>query len=154
MKIFLGADHRGYNLKEKIKDWLSAWGYQHEDFGAYKLNPKDDYPNFVSQVAEKISQKPKSYRGIVLGASGQGEAIVANRYKKVRAVVYYGGTQKIIELSRQHNDANILSLGASFLDEDTTKKIIKLWLETKFSQNPRHIRRLNKIKKIEDNLKK
>lgn len=151
MKIFIGTDHQGYELKEKIKNWLSEWGYKYEDLGAYKLNPRDDYPDFISQVAEKISQDPQNYKGIILGASGQGEAIVANKYKGVRAVVYYGGPQKIIELSRQHNDANILSLGASFSYGMEAKKMIKLWLETKFSGEKRHRRRINKINQIEKN---
>jgi len=150
MKIFLGSDHRGYNLKEKIKRWLLEWGYQYEDFGAFKLDLKDDYPDFISKVAQKISRDPKNYKGIILGGSGQGEAILANKYKGVRAAVYYGGPDKIIKLSREHNNANILSLGASFLKENTARKIIKFWLKTKFSQSPRHQRRLGKIKKIEE----
>ncbi|OGZ66587.1 MAG: ribose-5-phosphate isomerase [Candidatus Staskawiczbacteria bacterium RIFCSPHIGHO2_02_FULL_34_10] len=145
MKIFIATDHRGYSLKEKIKTWLSDWNYEFEDFGAFTLNPDDDYPDFIAKVAEAVSVDPKSSVGIVLGGSGQGEAIVANKYKEVRAVVYYGGPEDIIKLSREHNDANVLSLGASFLDEKNIKGIIKLWLETKFSGDERHIRRINKI---------
>ncbi len=145
MIIYLAADHRGFKLKEKIKEWLEDWGYQYKDMGAFELNQNDDYPDFISKVAEKISKNLKNSKGIVLGASGQGEAIVTNKYKGVRAVVYYGGTEEIIRLSREHNDANILSLGAVFLDEKTAKKAIKLWLETKFSGEERHIRRINKI---------
>lgn len=150
MKIFIGADHRGYQLKEKIKTWLEIWGYQYKDCGAYKLDPDDDYPDFISKVAEKISKNPQGFKGIVLGASGQGEAILANKYKGIRTAVYYGGPLRIIKLSRQHNNANILSLGASFLNQKTAKKAIRLWLETKFSQELRHRRRLNKIKKLEN----
>lgn len=149
MIIYLVADHKGFNLKEKIKGWLSNWGYSYKDLGAYQLNVSDDYPDFVSRAAKKVSQNPENDRGIVLGASGQGEAIVANKYKGARAAVYYGGPEKIIEMSRQHNNANILSLGASFLQEKTAKRAIKIWLETKFSGHIRHRRRLNKIKKIE-----
>lgn len=149
MKIFIGSDHAGYNLKEKIKVWLKVWGYQYQDLGAHKLEPKDDYPDFISPVAEKVSQKPQNFTGIILGASGQGEAILANKYKGVRAAVYYGGPEKIIKLSRQHNNANILSLGAAFLDDKTAKQAIGLWLETKFGRAARHRRRLNKIKEIE-----
>lgn len=154
MKIFLASDHRGYKLKEKIKYWLDIWHYQYEDFGAFKLNSKDDYPDFISQAAKKVSEDPQNSRGIILGASGQGEAMLANKYKGVRAAVYYGGSEKIITLSREHNDANMLSLGTSFLKENTAKKIIKLWLGMKFSQDTRHVRRLNKIKKIEKKLQK
>jgi len=149
MTIYLGADHRGFKLKEKIKKWLEGWGYQYKDLGAFALNPKDDYPDFIFLVAKKVSQNPKIDKGIVLGASGQGEAIAANKFKEVRAAVYYGGPEKIITLARQHNDSNILSLGASFLSEKKAKEIIKLWLKTKFNGEKRHQRRINKIKKIE-----
>lgn len=150
MEIFIGTDHRGYSLKEKIKSWLFQWGYICHDLGAFKLDPQDDYPDFISKVAKKVSENPESYRGIILGASGQGEAVTANKYKSIRAVVYYGGPEKIIKLSKEHTNANILSLGASFMGERTAKKMIKLWLETGFSGQTRHIRRLDKIKQIEE----
>lgn len=148
MTIYLGADHRGFVLKEKIKKWLGDWNYTYEDLGAFELNPTDDYPDFVEPVAQKISKDPANSKGIILGASGQGEAIVANRYKEVRAVVYCGGPEEIIILSRKHNDSNVLSLGASFIDEATAKRAIELWLETPFSGEERHQRRLEKIKNI------
>src|SRR3989344_6947127 len=144
MKIYLATDHKGFQLKEKIKKWLDDWGFVYEDCGALKLDPGDHYPDYVSVAAAAVSADPKS-KAVVLGHSGQGEAIVANKYKGVRAVVYYGGPEDIIKLSREHNDANVLSLGASFLDEKNIKGIIKLWLETKFSGDERHIRRINKI---------
>ena len=145
--IYLGADHRGYNLKEKIKSWLSEWGYDHEDMGAFEYNQDDDYPDFISKAAEKVSKDAGNSKGIILGGSGQGEAMVANRYPNVRAAVYYGGTEEIIKLSREHNDANMLSLGASFTDEETAKKMIELWLNTSFSDEERHKRRIHKIEK-------
>lgn len=146
--IFLASDHRGYNLKEKIKSWLSEWGHEYEDMGAFELNPEDDYPDFISKAAEKVSADPDNSKGIILGGSGQGEAIVANRYPNVRAAVYYGLNEEIIKLSREHNDANILSLGASFVDEETAKKAIELWLGTEFSSDERHQRRIEKINKL------
>ncbi len=149
MKIFIGSDHAGFKLKDKIKKYLIKLGIDFEDLGAKQLDPKDDYPDFVSPVAQKVSQNSQSFRGIVLGASGQGEAIVANKYPGVRAAVYYGGPEEIITLSRKHNNANVLSLGAAFLDEKTAGKMIKLWLETEFSRDRRHRRRLNKIKEVE-----
>lgn len=145
MKIYLATDHRGYELKEKIKGWLSEWGYEYEDMGAYEYDANDDYPDFVHKAAEKVSEDPENSRGIILGMSGQGEAIVANRYKGVRAAVYYAGNEEIIKLSREHNNANILSLGAGFLSEDTAKNAIKSWLETPFSNEERHKRRIEKI---------
>ena len=149
MTIYLGADHRGFKLKEKIKNWLNDWSYQYQDLGAFELDNSDDYPDFISKVAEKVSQDPQHNKGIILGGSGQGEAITANKYPGIRATIFYGGPEKVITLTRQHNDSNILSLGAFFLNEQTAKKAVRLWLKTKFSENKRHQRRINKIKKIE-----
>jgi len=149
MIIYLGADHRGFKLKEKIKNWLNDWSYQYQDLGAFELDNSDDYPDFISKVAKKVLQDPQHNKGIILGGSGQGEAITANKYPGIRATVFYGGPDKVITLTRQHNDSNILSLGAFFLNEQTAKKAVRLWLKTKFSENKRHQRRINKIKKIE-----
>lgn len=146
--IYLGTDHRGYELKEKIKDWLSDWGYEFEDLGNFELDQNDDYPDFVAPVAQRVSEDPES-RGIVLGASGQGEAITANKFEGVRAVVFYGGPEDIVRLSREHNDANVLSIGASFVDEGEIQGSIKLWLETDFTNEERHQRRIEKIKNLE-----
>jgi len=143
--IYLAADHRGFELKEKIKKWLSDWGYEFQDMGAFEYDKDDDYPDFISKAAEKVSQDPENSKAIILGGSGQGEAMVANRYKGVRAAVYYSDSEEMIKMSREHNNANVLSLGASFLDEETAKKAIKLWLETPFSGEERHVRRINKI---------
>lgn len=150
MKIYIGTDHKGFRIKEKLKVWLNDWGHEVEDFGAFGLNPDDDYPDFASKVAEKVSENPDSTRGIVVGATGEGEAIVANKFRNVRASVYYGGPEEIIVLSRDHSDANVLSLGVLFLDQETIKKMVKLWLEKPFSGTERHRRRMAKIKEIED----
>ena len=149
MKIYIATDHRGYVLKEKIKQWLLEWNYECEDFGARQLDLEDDYPDFISLAAQAVSKDPENSRGIILGGSGQGEAIVAYKYKGVRAIVYYGGPENVIKLSREHNNANILSLGASFLEEQNAKEMIKLWLETPFSGDERHMRRINKTSAIE-----
>ncbi|MEK7659211.1 MAG: RpiB/LacA/LacB family sugar-phosphate isomerase [Patescibacteria group bacterium] len=150
--IYLATDHRGFQLKEKIKQWLSEWGYQYEDMGAFKYNQDDDYPDFVQRAAQAVANDPERSRGIILGGSGQGEAMVANRYKDVRAAVFYSPStssgqagEEMIRMSREHNNANVLSLGASFLDEETAKRAIKLWLETPFPGEERHIRRIEKI---------
>ncbi|MDP2648211.1 MAG: RpiB/LacA/LacB family sugar-phosphate isomerase [Candidatus Yanofskybacteria bacterium] len=148
MKIYLAADHRGYELKEKIKEWLSDWGYDCEDMGNEEFDPNDDYPDFVALAAKKVAMEPKESLGIVLGASGQGEAMAANRFKKVRAAVYYGGQKEIIKLSREHNDANVLAVGAAFVSDDLAKNMIRLWLDTKFSGAMRHKRRIDKIDSI------
>lgn len=147
MKIYLGTDHAGYDLKEKIKKWLAEWGYAFEDLGAPELNPEDDYPVFIAAVARKVSENPKDARGIILGGSGQGEAMVANRYPGVRAAVYYGDGHAvdIPRLSREHNDANVLSLGARFLSEEDAKAAVQHWLVTPFSKEERHKRRIQMI---------
>ncbi|OGN06126.1 MAG: ribose-5-phosphate isomerase [Candidatus Yanofskybacteria bacterium RIFCSPHIGHO2_01_FULL_45_42] len=143
--IYLATDHRGFALKEKIKAWLAEWDYDFKDMGAFEYDADDDYPDFIRKAAEAVANDPEHSRGIILGASGQGEAMVANRYKGVRAVVYEGGPDEIITLSRQHNNANVLSLGVLFVDEETAKKSIKLWLETPFEGEERHVRRIKKI---------
>lgn len=148
MKIYLASDHRGFELKEKIKKWLKRWGYKWEDVGAFEFNPVDDYVDFVSKAVEKVSQNPKNCKAIILGATGQGEAMVANRFKNVRAVVFYGGDKKIISLSREHNNSNVLSLGASFVKVNDAKKAIHIWLKTPFSFAKRHKRRILKIEAI------
>lgn len=146
MKIHLGTDHAGFELKEKIKEFLAAEGREIVDHGAFTLDETDDYPDFIRPVADAVSKDPES-RGIVLGGSGQGEAMTANRYKGVRAAVFYGGTEDIVKLSREHNDANVLSLGARFIDNEMVKDVVKLWLETPFSGEERHKRRIAKIDK-------
>lgn len=143
--IYLATDHRGLSLKEKIKGWLNELGYRWEDMGAYHHDPEDDYPDFVSKAAQHVSRDPMNSKAIILGASGQGEAMVANRFRGVRAAVFYGGPEEIIRLSREHNDANVLSLGAAFVTEDVARKMIELWLKTPFSQGERHKRRIQKI---------
>ena len=145
MIIYLASDHAGFALKEKIKAVLESEGYETKDLGPLSFNPDDDYPDFVKLAAEEVSKNPRNSKAIVLGGSGQGEAMVANRYKNARAAVYYGGPEEIIKLSREHNDANILSLGARFLKEDEALKAVKLWLETDFSQEERHKRRVEKF---------
>ena len=147
-KIFLGSDHAGLELKEHIKKYLQKSGMKVEDKGAHKFNPHDDYPDFIVPVAKKVAEDPINSRGIIFGASGQGEAIAANKVKGIRAAIYYGGDIEIVKLSRTHNNANILSLGARFLAKEEAVKAVKLWLDTDFSNEPRHIRRIKKISKI------
>jgi len=145
MKIYIGADHAGYDLKEKLKLYLiDELGHDVVDFGADTFDEQDDYPDFIHPVAQAVANDTESM-GVILGGSGQGEAIVANRVKGVRAVVYYGGNEEIVKLSREHNNANILSLGARFLDDADAKNVVKLWIETLFSSEQRHEKRIEKI---------
>ena len=142
--IYLGADHAGFALKEELKQYLLGLAMEVEDLGAFELNPTDDYPDFIVPVAKKVAESPDQNRGVVFGGSGQGEAIAANKIKGIRAAVYYGGSLDIVKLSRQHNNANILSLGARFLTKEQAIEVVKIWLETTF-EGGRHQRRIEKI---------
>lgn len=146
MKIYIAADHAGFKLKGKLKTYLERKGFAVEDLGPFKYNKNDDYPDFISQLAKKLS-KSKKAKGIVLGASGQGEAIVSNKTKGIRAGVYYGGNLKIVKLMRQHNDANVLSMGARFILPIKAKKAVNLFLKTPF-EGGRHLRRIKKIERL------
>lgn len=146
MKIYIGTDHAGFELKENLVVFLRAEGHDVEDMGAHSFEALDDYPDFIRPVAEAVSRDPES-RGIILGGSGQGEAMCANRVKGARAAVYNGGTFDVAVLSREHNDANILSLGARFVETDEAKEVVKVWLETPFSGEEKHSRRIAKLDK-------
>ena len=148
MKIYLAADHAGYELKEKVKHWLKGLGYEVQDEGTFALKADDDYPDFIRVASKQVASNPDEDKAIIFGGSGQGEAMVANRYAGVRATVYYGGNPEIIILSRQHNNANVLSIGARFVPEKEAYDVIKQWLQTEFSPEPRHIRRIAKIDKL------
>ena len=143
--IYLASDHRGMELKARMKEWLHDWGLPYEDCGPMHVDPLDDYPDFIKVAAEKVAAAPLEHRAIVLGATGQGEAMVCNRYKGVRATVYYGGNRDILTMSREHNDANVLSLGAAFMEPDEVKIAIHHFLNTPFSGEERHLRRIKKI---------
>lgn len=144
MKIFFGSDHAGFELKQKLIPFVAGLGHEVIDKGPANLQSDDDYPDFLAPVAREI-MNDKSAKAVILGKTGQGEAITANRFIGVRAIVYYGGPLDIIKLSREHNDANVLSLGAGFVNEEQAKDAVKLWLETNFSEEERHIRRIKKI---------
>ncbi len=144
MKIFIGSDHAGFEMKKVLVSHLELMGHVVTDKGAFVLDPTDDYPDFVSLVSEAVTDGEADF-GIVLGGTGTGEAIEANRLFGIRAAVYYGGTEEIVKLAREHNDANILSLGARLISEDEAKHIVDLFLETKFSGDERHKRRILKL---------
>lgn len=166
--IYLATDHTGLEIKAEVKDFLIKEGYQVEDCGAYEYDKDDDYPDFISKAAEAVSSDPEESKGIIFGGSGQGEAITANKFKGVRAVVFYGpvtpareaditgrksqDSYEMIKLTREHNNANILSLGIRFLEDDEILKIIKLWLEVPFTNEERHSRRIEKIKRLEEGM--
>ena len=143
MIIHIATDHAGLELKEKVKSYLSKLDYEVIDHGAYEYDALDDYPDFIFPCAKAVSNDLNS-KGIILGGSGQGEAMEANRVKGIRAAVFYNGPDEIIKLSRQHNDANVLSLGARFMSDQEMYKIIELWLSTEF-ESGRHKRRIEKL---------
>lgn len=144
MKVYLGTDHAGYEMKEELKKYLGSLGHEVLDLGADSYEENDDYPDFIIPVAQKVKEDKDSF-GIILGASGQGEAICANAQGGVRAIVYYAPNIEIVKLGREHNNANILSLGAHFLNQSDAQEACKLFLETPFSNDERHVRRLAKI---------
>lgn len=150
--IHIGSDHAGFDLKNEIIRFLEKKDYEVIDHGAYEFDADDDYPDFILPVAIAVAEDAAS-KGIILGGSGQGEAMVANRVQGVRATVFYGepeySDESIINLSRQHNDANVLSIGARFVTEEQALEAIDSWLETSFSGEERHSRRIAKIDEID-----
>lgn len=148
MKICIASDHAGFELKQTLIPFLESLGHEVIDYGAKALNPDDDYPEFISQGVLGVFDDLENTKAIIIGGSGQGEAIVANRLPGIRAAVYYGGNLDIIKLSREHNDANVLSLGARFLSTAEAQEAVKLWLETSFNREERHVRRITQIDEI------
>ncbi len=162
-RIHIATDHAGFELKEELKKYLEMQDYEVIDYGAYEYDSEDDYPDFIMPAAQAVSIDPDSV-GVILGGSGQGEAIAANRIPGIRAVVFNGQYQPPVNydgnemtnreipneiiLSRQHNDSNILSLGARFLSSEEAKDALDLWLETEFSGEERHIRRIQKLDQL------
>ncbi len=148
MNIYIGSDHAGFALKKELIPYIQSFGFSVTDCGPEKYDHDDDYPDYISKVASKVSEEfvgNPLVRGIVIGYSGQGEAIVANRFPRVRAALYYGGPKHILTLSREHNNANILSLGAHFVTTQEAKEAVELWLHSDFSHEERHARRIMKI---------
>ena len=141
-KIVLATDHAGFELKEYVKNMLSVKGIEIKDFGAFTYNAQDDYPDFILPAAQYIADN--NLIGIIFGGSGQGEAIAANR------IIFGPGTnipraaEEIIQLSKLHNNANVLSVGARFVDQSRAEEIIDLWLSTSFEEG-RHQRRIEKL---------
>jgi len=165
MKVFFAADHAGFALKNALVEHISTLGYEVEDIGAFSQDENDDYPDFVTSLARKVAEEnarvADSARGIIVGGSGQGEVMCANRVPGVRAAVFYGPRRvtealdieggrsedgyDAVRLPRRHNDANILSIGARFVSGDEADEASRIFLETAFSKSPRHLRRLAKF---------
>ena len=142
-RIVLATDHAGFKLKEAVKKSLLELGLEVKDFGALEYESTDDNPDFINPAAKFISENDNTM-GIIFGGSGQGEAMAANRFKGVRAAVFYDGPDEIINLSRLHNNANVLSFGSRFIDADRAIELIKKWLSVEF-EGGRHQKRIEKL---------
>ena len=140
MKVAIGSDHAGYRYKERIKEMLARWGHEVTDFGTHSTDPVD-YPLFIRPVAEAVARREFD-RGVVLGGSGNGEAIVANRVRGVRCTLCWN--VESARLARMHNDANVLSLGERMIAESDLEPIVERWFTTAF-EGGRHIRRIQEI---------
>ncbi|MCE5199668.1 MAG: ribose 5-phosphate isomerase B [Armatimonadota bacterium] len=146
MRIAIGADHAGYELKEHIREFLEEEGHEVTDVGALTYDRGDDYPIYAADVARQVSSG-QAERGILVCDSGIGVDIVANKFAGVRSALVHD--EELARLTRQHNDSNILSLGAMFMDENKAERIVEKWLETEFSGVERHERRVNEITQLE-----
>ncbi len=146
--IYLAADHAGFEHKAAIAAWLANEQYDVIDMGATVYDATDDFPDFIMAAAAAVSAAPGARAAIIFGGSGQGEAMAANRYAGVRATVYYGGNEEIISLSREHNDANVLSIGARFVTVDEAKRVIWTWLHLGTHTDDKYARRNRKLDSI------
>lgn len=147
-KIFIGSDHAGFRLKEEIKRLLDKLGYKYMDLGVYTDNNNSDYPRTALKVAQRVAKS--NGKGVLICGTGIGEAIVANKVQGVRAANCF--SEYTARMSREHNGSNLLCLGARVLNKGLAKRILKVWLETGFSNEARHKRRLAQIERIEKKL--
>lgn len=151
MKIVIASDHAGFALKGFLVNSLRDLDFDVIDLGNTVYDENDDYPDYIKMVGEYISEhnNPKQYRGIVIGGSGQGENICANKYQNVRSALIYGNdtglNTTIAKLSRQHNNANVISFGARFIENENALEALRVWLSEDFSDEERHVRRLSKL---------
>lgn len=146
--LYIGADHGGFQKKEEVKKLLQEMGVDFIDVGNTVYDPNDDYPEFAHKVAEAVSKEPEANKGIVLCRSGVGVDIVANKFPHVRSALV--ATDEMARFSRLHDNANVLSLAADYLTERETFHLVKTWLNTPFSGEERHVRRLEEVGKIEE----
>ncbi len=148
MRIYIGSDHAGFKLKEKVKWFLLKEGHVVEDVGPFSYKKDDDYPDYSFHLAEKVSKDKRSF-GVIIAGSGIGECVCANKVKGIRAVLYHGKNRKLLKIGREHDNANVLCFGSWFVGEKEAKDIVNLFMKTKFSGESRHKRRLGKIEKYE-----
>lgn len=139
--VYLASDHAGFAHKTAVCAWLQAEGWTVVDLGPTAHDPGDDFPPLIAPAAEVVARHPLEACAVIFGGSGQGEAMVANRFQGIRATVYYGGDEEIVRLSREHNNANVLSVGARFVSVDDTKHVIWEWLHAPASADEKYHRR-------------
>ena len=144
MTVILAADHAGFEMKEHIKSFLEEKGYTVEDVGAHRFYPTDNYPKYMKLAAEHMT-KTEHAVGVIFGGSGQGEAMVVNRVQGLRALVYVAHNPEIVTVGRQHNDANVLSVGSRFITNKQAEEAVELFLTEPFSHEDRHERRVRQI---------
>lgn len=149
MHVIIGADHRGFKLKSELKDWLTGQGHEVEDVGPEAYDKRDDYPDFALKVAEKVALRQAQGKrlGIVVCGSGVGMAVAANKVPGIRAGLVHDPA--MARVAREHDDLNVLALGSDFISVDQAKEVVKTWLETKYSGEERHTRRIKKIEEYE-----
>lgn len=160
MKLALATDHAGFEQLKDLQEYLESIGHECINLGPKTLNLTDDYPDYIFPAAKAVATG-ECDKGIVLGGDGQGEAMAANRLTGIRCAVFYGSAvvgriidangrvssspYEVVRLSRQHNDSNMLSIGARFVSFSDIQQVVNLWLNTEFSNEPRHVRRINKL---------
>jgi ribose 5-phosphate isomerase B len=146
MRVFLGTDHAGFELKQDLVQRIVSAGYELQDFGAMELDPEDDYPPYCLQVAAAVAREPGSL-GVVVGGSGNGEQIAANKVPGVRAALAWNAATA--RLAREHNDANVVAIGARLHSREEAWLIVSTFLSTSFSGDVRHIRRIEQVSAYE-----
>ncbi|MCL4404092.1 RpiB/LacA/LacB family sugar-phosphate isomerase [Patescibacteria group bacterium] len=150
MLIYIGSDHQGFALKEKIKLFLSARGYSVVDLGAKAYEEGDNYPEYAAAVARRVSEEFETARGILICGSGVGVDVVANKFRRVRSALCASPDQAFD--SRNDDDANVLAMGANYLDDATAHKIVITWLQTPFSGEARYRKRLEEVANLEERM--
>jgi ribose 5-phosphate isomerase B len=148
MKIYIAADHNGFEMKNQLAEWLKAEGYEVTDMGPETFDQHDDYPDYGIKVAQEVAKDPKNHYGILLCGSGVGMSVVADKVKGIRAAMIHD--PEIAKAAQRDDDINVLALGADYIPLDTAKEVITAWLHTPFAAEERFIRRIHKIKEYED----
>jgi ribose 5-phosphate isomerase B len=152
MLIYIGADHRGFDLKQILKSYIGTVGYEVVDMGADALDENDDYPQYAIKVAKEVSRDPSLGKGILICGSGVGVDVTANKFRNVRCSLCFSVDHAMV--SRNDDDVNVLSIPADFVDEDEAKRIVAVWLQTRYDPAEKHARRIKQIEELEEKITK